>query len=94
MRSYGKYEHISSVYLIYFSLNERLLPHIKLLYCSCLYIYHAESACMTAIIFNYALLYTCRCPLVQYKRIFISICSVYIFYVSISDCAFLICTYL
>ena len=66
-RSYGKYGHISSVYLIYFSLNKRSLRHIKMLYCSCLYIYYAESACMTAIIFNYALLYTCRCPLVQYK---------------------------
>ena len=65
--NYGKYGHISSVYLIYFSLNKRLIPHIKILYCSCLYIYYAESACMTAIIFNYALLYTCRCPLVQYK---------------------------
>ena len=58
IRSYGKYGHISSVYLIYFSLNKRLLQHIKMLYCPCLYIYYAESACMTAIIFNYALLYT------------------------------------
>ena len=67
IRSYGKYGHITSVYLIYFSLNKRLLPHIKMLYCSCLYIRLHESACMAAIIFNYVLLYTCRCPLVQYK---------------------------
>ena len=67
IRSYGKYGHISSVYLIYFSLNKRLLLHIKILYCSCLYIYYAELSCMTAIIFNYALLSTCRCQLVQYK---------------------------
>ena len=65
-----------------------------MLYCSCLYIYFAESVGMTANIFNCALLYTCRCPLVQYKLVFIHICSVYIFYVSISDCAFIICTYL